>query len=72
MVTIRADANGANERARRPPIRLFVGKSEFLSENFRILYSHGSHPKNWLMIFCLAFHILLLAILLLIDYFMLH
>ena len=66
----RADANGGHGRVRRPPLRLFVGKSEWLSENFRILYK--SRPDDWLMIIFLAFNILLLAILLLIGNIMLH
>ena len=67
---IRANANGWDGRARRTPIRLFVGKSECLSENVRTL--DKSHRNDWLMKIFLAFHILLPVILLLIDYFMLH
>ena len=57
-----ADAKGGHGRACCPPLRLLVGKSECLSENFRIL--HKSHPNDWLMIVFLAFHK--------IEYFMLH
>ena len=45
-----------------PPIRLFVGKSKCLSEYFWTL--NKSQHSDWLLIIILAFHILLLTILL--------